>query len=168
MPWSSTGSAASIEIAVISGLNGSYLTELLLERVTSCMGSSADHHQLPTASCPELDLLDGLAAEGCFGKYQPKVVVLAAAKVGGIQANSSYPAGFFLEKLKIQTNVIATAWVSGVHRLFCSWAAAASIRSSPSSRSRKKHYSEECWGLRTSGQDRWHQVARGFAPAARI
>ena len=45
------------------------------------------------------------------------MVVLAAAKVGGIQANSSTPADFLLENLKIQTNVIETAWRSGVRRL---------------------------------------------------
>jgi GDP-L-fucose synthase len=45
------------------------------------------------------------------------VVVLAAAKVGGIQANNSYPADFLLDNLKIQTNVIETAWCSGVRRL---------------------------------------------------
>ena len=44
------------------------------------------------------------------------MVVLAAAKVGGIYANSSYPAAFILENLKIQTNVIETAWHSGVRR----------------------------------------------------
>ena len=38
------------------------------------------------------------------------VVLLAAAKVGGIQANSSYPADFLLENLKLQTHVIETAW----------------------------------------------------------
>lgn len=40
------------------------------------------------------------------------MVVLAAAKVGGIQANNSYPADFLLDNLKIQTNVIETAWRS--------------------------------------------------------
>ena len=40
-----------------------------------------------------------------------------AAKVGGIQANNSYPADFLLDNLKIQTNVIETAWRSGVRRL---------------------------------------------------
>jgi len=43
--------------------------------------------------------------------------VLAAAKVGGIQSNSTYPADFLLENLKIQTHVIETAWRSGVRRL---------------------------------------------------
>ena len=77
----------------------------------------AGYHQLLTASRSELDLLDGPAVEAWFAKHQPTVVVLAAAKVGGIQANSSYPADFLLENLKIQTHVIETAWRSGVRRL---------------------------------------------------
>lgn len=77
----------------------------------------AGYHQLITASRSELDLLDGPAVEAWFAKQQPTVVVLAAAKVGGIQANSRYPADFLLENLKIQTNVIETAWRSGVRRL---------------------------------------------------
>lgn len=75
------------------------------------------YHQLLTPSRSELDLLDSPAVEAWFAKHQPTVVVLAAAKVGGIQANSSYPADFLLENLKIQTNVIETAWRSGVRRL---------------------------------------------------
>jgi GDP-L-fucose synthase len=77
----------------------------------------ADYHQLLPASRSELNLLDGTAVEAWFAKHQPTVVVLAAAKVGGIQANSSYPADFLLENLKIQTHVIETAWRSGVRRL---------------------------------------------------
>jgi GDP-L-fucose synthase len=77
----------------------------------------AGYNQILTASRSELDLLDGAAVERWFAEQQPTVVVLAAAKVGGIQANSSYPADFLLENLKIQTNVIETAWRSGVRRL---------------------------------------------------
>jgi len=77
----------------------------------------AGYHQLLTASRSELDLLDGSAVEAWFAKPQPTVVVLAAAKASGIQANSSYPADFLLENLKIQTQVIETAWRSGVRRL---------------------------------------------------
>ncbi len=55
--------------------------------------------------------------EAWFAKHQPTVAVLAAAKVDGIQANSSYPADFLLDNLKIQTHVIETAWRSGVRRL---------------------------------------------------
>ncbi len=77
----------------------------------------AGYHQLLTASRSELDLLDSTAVEAWFAKHQPTVVVLAAANVGGIHANSSYPADFLLENLKIQTHVIETAWRSGVRRL---------------------------------------------------
>ena len=70
-----------------------------------------------TASRDELDLLNLQAVENWFSKNNPSVVVVAAAKVGGIHANDSYPADFLLENLKIQTNVIETAWRSGVKRL---------------------------------------------------
>ena len=65
----------------------------------------------------ELDLLDSQAVQQWFSEHQPTVVILAAAKVGGIHANNTYPADFLLENLKIQTNVIETAWRSGVRRL---------------------------------------------------
>jgi len=100
--------ADRIFVAGHSGMAGSAICRAL-ER--------ADYHQLLTASHSELDLLDGPAVEAWFANHQPKVVVLAAAKVGGIQANSSYPADFLLDNLKIQTNVIETAWRSGVRRL---------------------------------------------------
>ena len=61
---------------------------------------------LLTASRAELDLQDGPAVQRWFEQHQPTVVVLAAAKVGGIQANNSYPADFLLDNLKIQTNMI--------------------------------------------------------------
>ena len=65
----------------------------------------------------ELDLLDPLAVQQWFSEHKPNVVVLAAAKVGGIHANNTYPSDFLLENLKIQTHVIETAWRSGVRRL---------------------------------------------------
>ena len=77
----------------------------------------AGYPQILTASRQELDLLDGGAVQRWFAEHQPTVVVLAAAKVGGIAANNSYPADFLLENLKIQTHVIETAWRSGVRRL---------------------------------------------------
>jgi GDP-L-fucose synthase len=73
--------------------------------------------QILTASRDELDLLDGAAVQRWFAAERPTVVVLAAAKVGGIHANASYPADFLLENLKIQANVIETAWRQGVKRL---------------------------------------------------
>ena len=78
----------------------------------------AGYTQLLTASREELDLLDGPAVERWFAEHKPTVVVvLAAAKVGGIHANNIYPADFLLENLKIQNHVIETAWRSGVRRL---------------------------------------------------
>lgn len=75
------------------------------------------YDNLLTASRDELDLLDLQAVQRWFAEHKPTVVVLAAAKVGGIHANDTYPADFLLENLKIQTNVIETAWRSGVKRL---------------------------------------------------
>ncbi|MCP9821900.1 GDP-L-fucose synthase [Cyanobium sp. L1E-Cus] len=72
---------------------------------------------LITATRAELDLLDAVAVQRWFAEQRPTVVVLAAAKVGGIHANSAYPADFLLDNLKIQTNVIETAWRAGVRRL---------------------------------------------------
>ena len=77
----------------------------------------AGYSNLVTASRAELDLEDGPSVQRWFEQHQPTVVVLAAAKVGGIQANNSYPADFLLDNLKIQTNMIETAWRSGVRRL---------------------------------------------------
>ena len=75
------------------------------------------YENLLTASRDELDLLDLQAVQRWFAENKPTVVVLAAAKVGGIHANNTYPADFLLENLKIQTNVIETAWRSDVKRL---------------------------------------------------
>ena len=77
----------------------------------------AGYATIITASRAELDLLHAEAVQRWFAEHEPTVVVLAAAKVGGIHANATYPADFLLENLKIQTNVIETAWRSGVRRL---------------------------------------------------
>ena len=78
---------------------------------------SSGYQQQLKPSRAELDLLDPVAVQQWFSEHQPNVVVLAAAKVGGIHANNTYPAEFLLENLKIQSNVIETAWRSGVRRL---------------------------------------------------
>jgi GDP-L-fucose synthase len=77
----------------------------------------AGYGEILTASRVELDLLDAAAVQRWFAAEHPTVVVLAAAKVGGIHANATYPADFLLENLKIQANVIETAWRCGVRRL---------------------------------------------------
>ena len=84
--------------------------------ICRALDRSGDYQQLKP-SRNELDLLDPVAVKQWFAEHHPTVVVLAAAKVGGIHANATYPADFLLENLKIQTNVIETAWRSGVRRL---------------------------------------------------
>lgn len=65
----------------------------------------------------ELDLLDPSAVNAFFLAERPQLVYLAAAKVGGIYANNTYPADFLLDNLKIQNNVIEAAWRYGVKKL---------------------------------------------------
>lgn len=65
----------------------------------------------------KLDLTDLAATEAFFARNEPEYVFLAAAKVGGIQANSALPADFILRNLRIQTNVIDCAHRHGVRKL---------------------------------------------------
>lgn len=65
----------------------------------------------------ELDLMDALAVENFFKDEKPEYVFLAAAKVGGIYANSTYPADFIYENLQIQNNVIGNSHKYGVKKL---------------------------------------------------
>jgi len=65
----------------------------------------------------ELDLLNKSDVVNWFRKNKPTIVILAAAKVGGIYSNSTYPADFILENLKIQTNIIEASWRSNIKRL---------------------------------------------------
>jgi GDP-L-fucose synthase len=65
----------------------------------------------------ELDLLDHQAVQQFFAKEQFDCVVLAAATVGGILANATYPADFIYDNLTVQNNVIHEAWRSGVKNL---------------------------------------------------
>lgn len=65
----------------------------------------------------ELDLRDKKAVESFFKTEQPEYVFLAAAKVGGIQANNTYPADFIIQNIEIETNVITSAMQVGVKRL---------------------------------------------------
>jgi len=65
----------------------------------------------------ELDLLDQRSVDAFFEKEAPEFVFLAAARVGGIHANSTFPAEFVRENLAIQTNVIHAAYQHGVKKL---------------------------------------------------
>lgn len=68
-------------------------------------------------SSKELDLRDQKAVETFFKTEKPDYVFLAAAKVGGILANNTYPATFLYDNLAIQTNVIHNAYLNGVKKL---------------------------------------------------
>ena len=84
-----------------------------IHRVMAARGFS----QIITRTRDELDLLDQAATAAFFTREKPEVVVLAAARVGGILANATYPAEFIGENLLIQSNVIHSAWKSGVEQL---------------------------------------------------
>jgi GDP-L-fucose synthase len=70
-----------------------------------------------TCTHEELDLTDQLAVRNFMQAERPDVVILAAAKVGGIYANNTYPAQFIYENLMIECNVIHEAFEAGVTRL---------------------------------------------------
>ena len=65
----------------------------------------------------ELDLLNARAVQDFYAKYKPEYVFLAAAKVGGIGANSTYPAQFIYENLQLQNHIIHQAYLHGVKKL---------------------------------------------------
>lgn len=75
------------------------------------------HSGLVLRSRDDLDLRDQAAVRRFFDDTRPQFVILAAARVGGIRANASYPADFIRDNLWIQTNVIDAAWRSGAEKL---------------------------------------------------
>ena len=78
---------------------------------------NSGYFNLLTAERNELDLIDTNKGKNWFKKNKPEIVVIAAAKVGGIGANSRFPAQFLLDNLKIQNNLIESAWENDVSRL---------------------------------------------------
>ena len=76
-----------------------------------------NYENLISPSSRELDLEDSKLVSNWFRIEKPQVVILAAAKVGGIYANSKYPKDFLLKNLKIQNNVIENAYLNNCKRL---------------------------------------------------
>src|SRR5436190_7089605 len=72
---------------------------------------------LLTRDRAEMDLRDAGDVDQCFAQEKPAVVILAAAKVGGIKANSDLPVEFLLENLQMQNNVVRAAYDSGARKL---------------------------------------------------
>lgn len=73
--------------------------------------------EIITRTRSELDLVDQAAVRAFFAAEKPDQVYLAAAKVGGIHANNTYPASFIYENLMIEANIVDSAFRSGVKRL---------------------------------------------------
>ena len=103
-----------IFIAGANGMVGNAIKRILEK---SGYGNSRNEGELYTPSRKELDLTNYQEVKEWFEKYKPTIVIVAAAKVGGILANANQPASFILENLKIQTNIIENAWLMGVKRL---------------------------------------------------
>ena len=99
----------------LAGANG--MVGSSIKRILKNKGYGQKKQNLLTPSKKELDLSNYLQLKDWMKKNNPDVVIVAAAKVGGILANSKYPADFLLENLKIQTNVIELSWLNGVKRL---------------------------------------------------
>ena len=75
------------------------------------------YHNLVLRDRGELDLCEQASVDAFFAQELPQFVVLAAARVGGIRANSAFPADFIRDNLRMQTNVIDAAWRRGVRKL---------------------------------------------------
>jgi len=99
---------SKIYVAGHRGLVGSALMRRL---------AGGGYDNIVTHTHAELDLTNQAAVQEFFQRERPEYVFLAAAKVGGILANNTYPAEFIQQNLAIQTNVIHESWRAGVKRL---------------------------------------------------
>src|SRR5438132_2454248 len=97
-----------IYVAGHRGLVGSAIVRLLRTR---------GFNHLITRLRSELDLRDQNAVRSFFAQEKPDIVVLAAARVGGIKANSNAPVEFLIENVEVQNNAISAAYESGVRKL---------------------------------------------------
>lgn len=111
-----------IYVAGHTGLLGSSLYRVLERQ---------GYRNLITASHAELDLTDASSVEAMFGRERPEYVFLAAAMVGGIHRNKTYPGEMIRTNLAIQTNVIHAAWRHGVNGLLFVGSACAYPRDCP-------------------------------------
>ena len=99
-----------IYVAGHRGMVGSAIVrQLLAQGVTTS--------QIITRTRAELGLTNQLVVQQFFAEAKPTQVYMAAAKVGGIHANNTYPADFIYENLMVQANVIDAAFKNGVKKL---------------------------------------------------
>jgi len=97
-----------IYVAGHCGLSGSAIFRALKKR---------GFKNIITRRHSELELLGSVAVKNFFKETKPEYVFVSAAKVGGIHANSTYPAEFIRENLVVQTNIIHESWRNGVEKL---------------------------------------------------
>ena len=102
----------TIYVAGSEGMVGSAICRLLKKK-----GYNNKGKKLVTISRRELDLRNEKKLEDWFDNKKPDIVIIAAAKVGGIWANKQNPVEFLLDNLKIQNNLIETSYKYGVKRL---------------------------------------------------
>src|ERR1022692_3008532 len=100
--------STKIFVAGHRGLVGSAIVRKLNE---------SGYSNLITRTRAELNLRDATAVHDFLAEARPKVVMLAAATVGGIKANNDFPVDFLLDNLQIQNNVISASYESGVAKL---------------------------------------------------
>jgi GDP-L-fucose synthase len=79
--------------------------------------ASRGYTNILTRSREELDLTDQVRVRAFFAKEKPQEVYMAAAKVGGIHANNTYPAEFIYSNLMVEANIVHESWRSGVSKL---------------------------------------------------
>ena len=101
----------------ISGANGMVGSSIVRSLIRNGYGNKKHYGELLTPSRNELDLTNYEDLSNWFQGNKPSVVIVAAAKVGGILANATKPLYFLLENLKIQTNLIELSFLNKVKRL---------------------------------------------------
>ena len=101
-----------IYVAGASGMVGSAICRLLKK-----CGYNNEKNRILTTTRDELDLRNTEKVKDWFNKEKPDIVIIAAAKVGGIMANKINPVNFLLDNLKIQNNLIEQSYKFGVKRL---------------------------------------------------
>lgn len=101
----------------LAGANGMVGSAVKRKLIQHGYGNPLLGGKLFTPSRNELDLQDNKKVEEWFKKNKPDIVIIAAAKVGGILANSTNASDFILNNLKIQTNIIENAWINNTRRL---------------------------------------------------
>jgi GDP-L-fucose synthase len=99
---------SKLYIAGHTGMVGSALLRLFVKK---------GFKNIVVRSAAELDLRNQVEVSDFFSKEKPEYVILAAAKVGGINANMTYPAEFLYDNLQIQNNVIHQSYLNGVKKL---------------------------------------------------